>query len=64
MGLTMATLTKRDLLDAIKQKIKRLFCQCDKMHLIKKYPCCGTMFYEWQCPICGKVYTTQLFNRP
>ena len=59
----MATLTKKDLLEAIEDmrlKIKRFFCNCDKLHLISESECGGARFYELMCLNCGKIHIKRL----
>ena len=54
----MATLTKKELLEAIELKLKRLFCKCNKMLLIgyEKDKEGKITQSKWECVKCKKVY--------
>ena len=54
----MATLTKKDLLEAIEDTIiwfKRLFCQCENKTVIKKWVYKEHTIYKMKCLNCGKI---------
>jgi hypothetical protein len=53
----MATLTKKDLLEAIEgllTKIKRYFCPCNDTYLSDRFIVNGQEYYELTCLRCGK----------
>lgn len=53
----MATLTKKDLLEAIEDmltKIKRYFCPCNDTYLSDRFIVNGHKYYELTCLRCGK----------
>ena len=54
---------KEELLEAIEDmrlKIKRFFCNCDRLHLISESECGGARFYELMCLNCGKIHIKRL----
>lgn len=51
-------LTTKDLLEAIKLWVKRLFCKCNKMQLVsyEKDENGKIIRSKWECVKCKKVY--------
>ena len=57
----MATLTKKDLLEAIetfRRRAKKAFCECDRKLLIKIERQGKMLIHYWECPNCGKIHKT------
>ena len=53
----MATLTKKDLLEAINgiiTKINRCFCHCNDVYLSDRFIVNGHEYYELTCLRCGR----------